>query len=85
MVTFKIMNTYYCTILESNSILIYLLLTFWTGNKSLEAQPVTRYKVPGVVVDYSPTASGKYIGSPSIYRMESGIFGMEFLYKQGKS
>ncbi len=55
-------------------IFLFLLLLFTAVNKNLKAQQVNNSIVPGVVVDYSPSSSEKYIGSPSICILPNGDY-----------
>lgn len=54
-----------------------LLALMLTSTTSVEAQAVSDAdysKVPGVVIDHSPAASGRYIGSPSIAVLPDGTY-----------
>lgn len=43
-----------------------IVIAFSQETKMEKIKKSCQSKVPGVVIDYSPAVSGKYIGSPSI-------------------
>lgn len=52
-----------------------LFLAFVILTSGALAQPVSPpAKVPGVVIDYSPASSGRYIGSPSLVVLPDGTY-----------
>jgi len=56
----------------SHSLFLYFLMVLFAGLVTqAQAQPV---KVPGVVVDYIPTSTGIFIGSPSICILPDGDY-----------
>ncbi|MEO6134448.1 MAG: exo-alpha-sialidase [Ginsengibacter sp.] len=56
------------------AILLFFSIGIFLVSKTSSAQSNAATKVPGIVIDYSPASSGKYIGSPSICILPNGDY-----------
>ncbi|MEQ7799690.1 sialidase family protein [Pedobacter sp. ASV1-7] len=54
--------------------IILITLTLLFGNKGFSFNRIEKVRPPGVIVDYNPYSTGKYIGSPSIIILSNGDY-----------